>query len=84
MVPALHPIRRFKRVASNDALGAMGCRFRPPNLNGGSRFRKETIAGMRGNGQDAPTTDLPGAAANGWHAVEPASHPAAINITAAV
>jgi hypothetical protein len=33
--------------------------FRPPNLNGDRRFRKETIAGMRRNGRDAPTAVIP-------------------------
>ena len=31
-----------------------GQRFPPPKLNAGCRFRKETIAGMRRNGRDAP------------------------------
>jgi hypothetical protein len=33
-------------------------RFPPTRLNAGSGFRKETIAGTRGNGEDAPIPDL--------------------------
>jgi hypothetical protein len=34
-------------------------RFPPRRLPAGCRFRKETIAGMRRNGQNAPIPDLP-------------------------
>jgi hypothetical protein len=34
-------------------------RFLPPRLSAGCGFRKETIAGMRRNGRDAPIPDLP-------------------------
>ena len=37
-------------------------RFPPTRLNAGCGFRKETIAGMRRNGRDAPIPDLPGLA----------------------
>src|SRR5436190_3358231 len=37
-------------------------RFPPTRLSAGCGFRKETIAGMRRNGRDAPTTDFPAAA----------------------
>jgi hypothetical protein len=33
-------------------------RFPPPRLIASYGFRKETIAGMRRNGRDAPTPDL--------------------------
>jgi hypothetical protein len=35
-------------------------RFPPTRLNAGYGFRKETIAGMRRNGRDAPIPRLPG------------------------
>ena len=34
-------------------------RLPPTRLNAGCGFRKETIAGMRRNGRDAPIPDLP-------------------------
>jgi hypothetical protein len=34
-------------------------RFPPTRLSAGCGFRKETIAGMRHNGRDAPIPDLP-------------------------
>ena len=34
-------------------------RFPPTRLSVGCGFRKETIAGMRRNGRDAPTADVP-------------------------
>ena len=33
-------------------------RFPPTGLSAGCGFRKETIAGMRRNGRDAPKADL--------------------------
>jgi hypothetical protein len=33
--------------------------FPPTRLNAGCGFRKETIAGMRRNGRDAPIPDIP-------------------------
>jgi len=40
-------------------------RFPPPTLSAGYAFRKETIAGMRRNGRDAPIPDLLRASRNG-------------------
>jgi hypothetical protein len=37
-------------------------RFPPTRLSAGCEFRKETIAGMRRNGRDAPIPDLPAGA----------------------
>ena len=34
-------------------------RFPPTRLNAGCGFRKETIAGMRRNGRDAPVPAIP-------------------------
>ena len=34
-------------------------RFPPTRLSAGCGFRKETLAGMRRNGRDAPIPDLP-------------------------
>jgi hypothetical protein len=36
-------------------------RFPPTRLNAGCGFRKETIAGMRRNGRDAPSAAIGGA-----------------------
>jgi hypothetical protein len=36
-----------------------GERFPPTRLSAGCGFRNETIAGMRRNGRDAPTADVP-------------------------
>jgi hypothetical protein len=40
-------------------------RFPPTRLSAGYGFRKETIAGVRRNGRDAPIPDLPAGARNG-------------------
>ena len=40
-------------------------RFPPTRLSAGAGFRKETIAGMRRNGRDAPKADLPVASGQG-------------------
>jgi hypothetical protein len=37
-------------------------RFPPTRLSAGYGFRKETIAGVRHNGRDAPIPDLPASA----------------------
>src|SRR4051794_19041282 len=52
-------------------------RFPPTRLSAGSGFRKETIAGMRRNGRDAPIPDSPalaperGGSTRGGHLVQP-------------
>ena len=58
-IPALPHlvIARFARARSGQGYEE---RFPPTGLSAGYGFRKETIAGMRRNGRDAPIPDLRG------------------------
>src|SRR5271166_4074605 len=52
---------------TGQGMGVLGheARFPTPRLSAGCGFRKETIAGMRRNGRDAPIPDLPPSPRNG-------------------
>jgi hypothetical protein len=52
-MPGIHPTSSFVTVIMGAALGHEE-RFPPTRLSARYGFRKETIAGMRRNGRDAP------------------------------
>jgi hypothetical protein len=54
-------LSRLRGVGAKVSVGYEE-RFLPTSLSAGCGFRKETIAGMRRNGRDAPIPDLRGAA----------------------
>jgi len=58
LMTASHQPSRSRRVLRTADKGHEE-RFPSTRLNAGFGFRKETIAGMRGNGRDAPFPDPP-------------------------